>query len=274
MLAVRAEAPVTAARIIVTRPAREAAQWVHALQQQGIAAQALALIAIGPAPDAAALQAVRARVLDYRAIMVVSGNAAQHFFDSKTALALAHQAPAAIKTRVWAPGPGTADTLLALGVPAACIDRPAPDAAQFDSEALWAQVHGDVSAGERVLVVRGADADAAPHGTGREWLAQQLRARGAEVDFVVAYTRAAPVLSPEQQALARDAARNGAWWLLSSSEALAHLRAALPDQDWGQARALVTHPRIAQAARAAGFGSVQECRPALADVVASIESLP
>ena len=49
---------------------------------------------------------------------------------------------------------------------------------------------------------------------------------------------------------------------------------ALPDQDWGQARALVTHPRIAQAARAAGFGSVQECRPALADVVASIESLP
>lgn len=269
----RAEEPVTTPRVIVTRPAREAAQWVQALQQRGIAAQALALIAIGQAPDASALQAARAHVLDYRAVMVVSGNAAQHFFDSKTALALADQSLAAIKTRVWSPGPGTADTLLALGVPAACIDRPAPDAAQFDSEALWEQVHDDVSAGERVLVVRGADADAPPNGTGREWLAQQLRARGAEVDFIVAYTRAAPAFSPAQQALARQAAHNGAWWLLSSSEALAHLRAALPDQSWHQARALVTHPRIAQAARAAGFGMVQECRPALADVVASIESL-
>ena len=271
---VRAKATVPATRLIVTRPAREAAQWVQALQQSGIAAQALPLIAIGPAPDPAALQAARAQVLDYRAIMVVSGNAAQQFFDSKTALALAGQAPAAIKTRVWSPGPGTADTLIALGVPAACIDQPALDAEQFDSEALWAQVHSDVGAGERVLVVRGADADAPPHGTGREWLAQQLRARGAEVDFVVAYSRAAPLLSADQQALARDAAANGAWWLLSSSEALAHLRAALPDQAWDQARALATHPRIAQAARAAGFGRVQECRPALADVVASIESLP
>lgn len=263
-----------AAHVIVTRPAREADQWVQALQQRGIAAQALALIAIGPAPDAAALQAARARVLDYRAIMVVSGNAAQYFFDSKTALALAGKAPTAIKTRVWSPGPGTAETLMALGVPAACIDRPATDAAQFDSESLWAQVHDQVCAGERVLVVRGADAGAPPHGTGREWLAQQLRARGAEVDFVVAYTRAAPVFSPAQHALARQAAHNGAWWLLSSSEALAHLRTALPDQAWAQARALVTHPRIAQAARAAGFAVVHECRPALADVVASIESLP
>lgn len=270
----RAETTVPTPRVIVTRPAREAGQWVQALQQRGIAAHALPLIDIGPAPDAAALHAARAQVLDYRAIMVVSGNAAQHFFDQKVALALAGQASAAIKTRVWSPGPGTAETLQALGVPPACIDRPAHDAKQFDSEALWAQVQGDVSAGERVLVVRGADADASPNGTGREWLAQQLRARGAEVDFVVAYTRAAPVLSREQLALAREAAHNGAWWLLSSSEALAHLRAALPEQAWDQARALVTHPRIAQAARAAGFAWVQECRPALADVVASIESLP
>ena len=261
-------------RLIVTRPAREAAQWVQALQQRGIAAQALPLIDIGPPPDAAALHAARDRVLDYRAIMVVSGNAAQHFFDQKVAQALSGQAPTAIKTRVWSPGPGTAETLQALGVPAACIHRPAHDAAQFDSEALWEQVQNDVAAGERVLVVRGADANAPPQGTGREWLAQQLRARGAEVDFVVAYTRAAPVFSPAQKTLACEAAHNGTWWLLSSSEALAHLHAALPEQAWGQARALVTHPRIAQAARAAGFGTVHECRPALTDVVASIESLP
>lgn len=265
-----------APQVLVTRPEREALEWVQALRARGIAAEALPLIGIGPPPDAPALQAARARVqaLGYRALMFVSGNAAQHFLDPNTALALASQAPAAIKTRVWSPGPGTAQTLVALGVPAQLIDRPAHDAAQFDSESLWAQVHGQVAPGERVLVVRGTEAGTAvQHGTGREWLAQQLQAAGAQAEFVVAYARGAPVFTPAQQALARAAAASGALWLLSSSQALAHLCAALPQQDWSAARALATHPRIAQAARAAGFGAVHECRPALAEVAASIESL-
>ena len=266
--------PTPALQVIVTRPEREALQWAEALQACGIAAQALPLIGIGPPPDTQALQEARARVLEYRALMFVSGNAAQHFLDPKTAQTLASQASTAIKTRAWSPGPGTAHTLCALGVPAACIDRPAHDAAQFDSESLWAQVHGQISAGDRVLVVRGTEAGTAPtQGTGREWLAQQLQAAGAQAEFVVAYTRGAPRFTPAQQALARSAAAGGALWLLSSSQALAHLCAALPQQDWSAARALATHPRIAQAAHAAGFGAVHECRPALEDVVASIESL-
>ena len=266
--------PARPPQVIVTRPEREALQWVQALQARGIAAEALPLIAIGPPPDAAALQMVRARVLVYRALMFVSGYAAQHFLDPNTALALASQAPAAIKTRVWSPGPGTAETLCALGVPAHCIDRPAHDAAQFDSEALWAQVQGQIAPGDRVLVVRGTEAGAAAQdGTGRAWLAQQLQAAGAQAEFVVAYTRGAPVFTAEQQALVRAALASGALWLLSSSQALAHLCAALPQQDWASARALATHPRIAQAAHAAGFGAVHECRPALDEVSASIESL-
>ena len=43
-------------RVIVTRPEREAQDWVQALQQAGYAAQALPLIGIGPAPDLAAVQ--------------------------------------------------------------------------------------------------------------------------------------------------------------------------------------------------------------------------
>ena len=70
----------------------------------------------------------------------------------------------------------------------------------------------------------------------------------------------------------RNTEEDGSVWLLSSSEAVAHLAEALPDQHWGAAHALATHPRIAEAARAAGFGTVRECRPALEDVVASIES--
>ena len=63
-------------------------------------------------------------------------------------------------------------------------------------------------------------------------------------------------------------------WLFSSSEAIANLRQCLPSLDWHAARALVTHPRIGEAARAAGFGHVTDTRPTLAAVAASIESLP
>lgn len=263
-----------APRVIVTRPEREAQQWVASLQARGIAAQALPLIAITPPADTGALQAVRTRVADYRAIMVVSSNAAQHFFDQKTALALAGKAQAAIKTRVWSPGPGTARALQALGVDAARIDLPAPGATQFDSESLWAQVHQQIAPGDRVLIVRGTEAGAAQQGTGRDWLAQQIQTAGGQTDFVVVYTRSAPDWDAAQQAQARTAAVDGSLWLLSSSQAVNHLRAALSGQSWHQARALATHPRIAHAARAAGFGSVRECRPTLDDVVASIESVP
>jgi uroporphyrinogen-III synthase len=260
--------------LIVTRPEREALQWVAALQARGLAAQALPLIAISPPADAHALQSARDRVTTYRAVMVVSSNAAQHFFEPKTAQALATQSQTAIKTRVWSPGPGTTRTLQALGVDATRIDTPAPDAAQFDSESLWAQVHAQIGPGDRVLIVRGTEAGAAQQGTGRDWLAQHIQASGGQVDFVVAYTRSAPDWSAEQQARAHAAAMDGSLWLLSSTQAVDNLCAALPGQPWQHARALATHPRIAHAAHAAGFGSVRECRPALDDVVASIESAP
>jgi len=73
-------------RILVTRPAHDAAAWVDALQARGLPAQPLALMAIGPCRDAAtqqALQAARNALREgpgYRAVMFVSGNAVQHFF--------------------------------------------------------------------------------------------------------------------------------------------------------------------------------------------------
>jgi uroporphyrinogen-III synthase len=153
------------------------------------------------------------------------------------------------------------------GVPAAQIDAPAADARQFDSEALWAAVGRQPWQGRRVLIVRGQGTAAAP---GRDWLAQQLLAAGAQVDFVAVYQRRAPVFTAPQRQLLAAAARDGSVWLFSSSEAVAHL----PPQDWSRARAVATHPRIAEAVRAAGWGVVAESRPALEDIVASIESMP
>lgn len=265
-------------RVIVTRPAREAAHWVDQLTTHGLAAVALPLIAIGPCtgPGAQqALRAARAERANYRAVMFVSGNAVVQFFEPNTPDVHCSSWVLAPETRAWSPGPGTARALEQAGVPPTQIDGPAADAAQFDSEALWHQVSRQIRPGDRVLIVRGqsAGAQGGTQGTGRDWLAQQIEAAGGQVAFVAAYERGAPHLTAAEVALAQQAAHDGSVWLLSSSEAVAHLAQALPAQRWAQAHALATHPRIAQAARQAGFGHVRECRPALGDVVASIESL-
>ncbi|RYF14215.1 MAG: uroporphyrinogen-III synthase [Comamonadaceae bacterium] len=247
--------------VVLTRPPQEAAHWAAHLRGHGIESVVLPLLAIGPAPDPDALRDAAAHVQRYAAVMFVSANAVHGFLPIAPGLGLA---------RAWAPGPGTRDALCAAGVPADRIDAPAADAAQFDSEALWLQVRGQLHSGDRLLLVRGGDAEG--RSQGRDWLAQQLVASGVQVDTVVAYTRRMPDWSAMQRTQARQAAEGGSLWLFSSSEAARNLARLLPGQDWSRSRALATHPRIAEAVRALGFGDVRESRPALHDVVASIES--
>ncbi len=264
-------------RVIVTRPVQDSAKWVDALAQAGFDTQALPLIAVGPAPDSEAVRAAWARIASFDAVMFVSGNAVAHFFALKPASALVFAGQAAIKTRAFVPGLGSLDALRQVGVNAACIDAPDAQAGQFDSEALWAVVAHRVVPGYRVLIVRGTgDARMAPDvgsGVGRNWFAKQVESVGGSVEFVVAYQRCVPHWSEAEVALARTAASDGSVWLFSSSEAVANLVAAFPDAPWHQARAVATHVRIAQAARAAGFAVVCESRPTLDALVFSIESL-
>jgi uroporphyrinogen-III synthase len=255
-----------AAPVIVTRPAADAQHWVDQLRQAGFAAEALPLIAIAAASDSAALAQARQALGGYAACMFVSGNAVEYFF--KTPLAGAEGLPPSL--RLMAPGPGTVAALLAAGVPAG----------QFDSEALWAVVGQRDWSGRRVLVVRGESPDAAGAAvsSGRDWIARQWEAAGAQVDFVSVYQRRAPQFSDQQLARARAASADGSVWLFSSSEALANLTRlpALAGVDWRKARAVATHPRIEEAVRAAGWGVVVASRPALKDIrdtLASIESL-
>ena len=247
--------------VVVTRPQPEATRWAARLREVGVAAIELPLLAIVPPLDAGPVRAVAASLHAYRAVMFVSANAVQGFF------AIASGWTGA---RAWAPGPATSEALHAAGVPAACIDAPAHDAAQFDSESLWQQVHGQLNAGDRLLLVRGADAEG--RSQGREWLAAQLAARGVRVDTVAAYRRTVPTWREDERALARRCATDGSVWLFSSSEAAAHLAQLAPGQDWSGARAVATHPRIQEAVRALGFAVVQASRPAFDDVVASIKS--
>jgi uroporphyrinogen-III synthase len=248
--------------VVLTRPRQEAERWAERLRARGHAPLVLPLIAIDPPKDPQPLREAATGLARYGAVMFVSANAVQGF------LAVA---PTLEGPRAWAPGLATRDALLAAGVPAARIDTPAEDAEQFDSESLWRQVGEQLRAGDRLLLVRGGDSEG--RSQGRDWLAQQLAARGVAVDTVVAYIRQVPAWSEEERASARRAAADGSLWLFSSSEAAGNLATLMPGQAWSGARAIATHPRIAQAVRSLGFGSVHECRPAFADVVASIESL-
>lgn len=263
-------------RVIVTRPLREAQGWVRELSAAGLRAVALPLIDIRPVADPALVRQAWQQLADYVGVMFVSANAVDAFFASKPPLALSFCANDAIKTRAWATGPGTAAALKRAGVAPECLDAPPADAPQFDSEALWQRMGTLVQPGQRVLIVRGSDGqnDSATQGVGRDWFAKRVGEAGAAVDFVVSYQRVRPRLDAAQLQLAREAAADGSVWLFSSSEALSHLLACLPQQDWRAARAVATHARIAAAARQAGFGRVHESRPAPADIRGSIESMP
>lgn len=256
---------MTAPTVIVTRPERSGRAWVQALQTAGFQACALPLLDIVPEPMTPALQAAQQRLHAWQAAMFVSGNAVRCFFRAE------RWRPEFSTVRAWSPGPGTTAALIAAGWPAAGIDGPAATATQLDSEHLWARVAPQVRVGTRILIVRGGDATGRV--AGRSWLARQVRQAGGRLEQLVCYRRLVPRWSPQQTARARAAAVDGSIWLFSSSQAIAHLSAALPQQNWAAATALVTHPRIGQAARAAGFGCVRETQPVLADVEASLRSL-
>ena len=257
-------------RALITRPEPEASRWVQALAVRGVPAHVLPLITIAAAPVTGELEAKLGRLHQYAALMFVSGNAAQHFF-GVCAQMPNFSLPA--RAQAWAPGPGTSAVLRAQGWPPERIVQPPLDARQFDSEALWECVQGQVQSGQRVLIVRGGEgpASAASGGQGRSWLTQQLQARGLTVDHVAVYWRRAPVFASEQKALARQAAGDGTGWVFSSSESVDNLLAAMPGQSWAQARAIATHPRIAQTLQEAGFGTVRESRPVLKSVAQTLQ---
>jgi len=164
---------------------------------------------------------------------------------------------------VWAgsPGPGTTQALAAVDVPDTSLVQPDPAGGRFDSEGLWEQLQFRPWAGRRVLVVRGED--------GRDWLADALRARGAEVDFVASYRRKPPVLDEAGRRLLEEALADPELhlWHFSSSEAIGWLRqlghGQRPPADWAPSQALGTHPRIVQTARDSGFGKVALVPPSV-----------
>jgi len=272
---------------LVTRPEPQATGWAEALTAQGVPAQPLPLIAIGAPHDADAVARLWHTLPQQRLVMFVSPAAAEWFFRLRPSSSPDSGMPPTwpAQTLAAAPGPGTAQAVLELGVGAGVMAQhlvsPPEHSEQFDSEALWPLLAPMAWQGQRVCVVSGGDATGA---RGRTWLAEQWRQAGAHVDAVQAYQRGPGAWTAPQQALARQAlsAPQTHVWLLSSSQAIDHLVAhhlpalghGAPPPDWPRMRALCTHPRIAEHAVAHGFGEVRQCAPTLAAVVQARRSAP
>ena len=195
-------------RVIVTRPAAQAATWVERLQARGIDAVAVPLIDIAQAADPTAVDAAWAGLAGRRLVFFVSPNAVERFFARRPEGA---SWPADVLA--GSPGPGTTLALVEQGVPASCLRAPPDDAPSFDSEALWASLQHLSWQGASVLIVRGDG--------GREAFAQTLRAAGARVDLLSAYRRLPPALDVATRTLLEAALARPAehLWLFSSSEA-------------------------------------------------------
>ena len=210
--------------------------------------------------DPAAVHGAWQQLAQQALVMFVSPSAVDRFFALQPALLSWPAGVLAAGT-----GPGTRRALLQAGVPEALLVTPPEAAGRFDSEALWTDLQDRLDwRGRSALIVRGEG--------GRDWLAERLRQQGASPHFVEAYRRTGP--QPDaagrgllQAALDRPQAHV---WLFSSSEAVGHLPALAPAQDWSRAQALATHQRIAEAARRLGFGQVQQVLPAPEAVAAAL----
>lgn len=250
---------MTVPTLVVTRPRPQCGPWLARLAALGVQAVALPLIEILPARDPQAVQAAWAELPAADLAVFVSPNAVEQFFAQAGAAAAW---PAG--TLAACVGPGSAQALARHGVPAANIVQPATDAASLDSEHLWQQLQPRRSwAGARVLLLRGDG--------GREWLAERLAEAGASVQAVTVYHRAGPRFDAAEQAqLGRVLAHpRDHVWLFSSAEAVGHLGGlALAGQ-----RAIATHERIADAARAAGFDPVVLARPEPEAVTRALKAL-
>lgn len=249
---------MTAWRLLLTRPAEECIPLAAALDERGIYSASLPLLAIDPLPETPEQRTLMLDLDRYKAVIVVSKPAARLGLER-----LDQYWPQLPINQTWfAVGAATADILEAYG-----LSIITPDQSE-DSEGILALPQLDQAlqeADSRVLILRGEG--------GRETMADTLRERGVQVDYLELYRRVLP--DHPQNALTECLAAerlNGI--MVSSGQSFAHLR-TLASSAWPDVCSvplLVPSERVAEQARAAGIHRVITCHGAsTAAVLAALE---
>ncbi|ROS01990.1 uroporphyrinogen-III synthase [Sinobacterium caligoides] len=162
------------ARILITRPSGQSDGLEKALVGNGFSVEAVPTLAIEPITDARLLRPATNAVLaldNYQQVIFISTNAVRY------GMALVDQYWPQWPVRIHWHAIGRAT---ALALAAFDIDT-ASSATASNSEALLNNEELQQMSGQKVLIFRGCG--------GREHLAEQLRQRGAEVDYAEVYQR-------------------------------------------------------------------------------------
>jgi uroporphyrinogen-III synthase len=223
--------------IWITRPEGQSESLAALLQQAGANVRSVPMLRIDPLPLDAV---IKSRVMDldhYQQLFFISTNAA----GLGMALIDNYWPQFPVGLDIYAVGPTTAAVIEAFGLK---VNYPQE---RMSSEALLALPSLADIAGSKALIVRGVG--------GRELLAEELRKRGASVDYLELYRRECPEY---------DAGVIGAMFtddkpaavIITSAEALACLKDLLEADkvDISCVPLYVSSARIAEAAQAAGFG--------------------
>lgn len=244
--------------VVITRPLAQARPLAARVAALGREVELLPLLEIAPLPDQsglrAALERLCAPVPAYTMVAFVSPNAID------AAFAHIKQWPAGVTAAVV--GEGSRLALAAHGVTPDKVHIVSPaDNGHSDSEHLLQTLDLAGLKDQPVLIIRGE--------SGRELMADGLRAAGARVEVVAAYRRSVPQLTPALEATLRRLLAQPTQahdWIITSSEALRGLLALLEELDtknsgtsppcvvsMQQQHLIVPHARIADTASNLGF---------------------
>ena len=244
--------PLQNKRILVTRPAAQAAILAEKIAAKGGDPVFFPLLEIGPTDDQFALQYALSQIDDYAMAVFISPNAVDLGLPF---MLVRGYWPAGLQA--VAIGQSTAAQLMAQGVKHVIVPSQ-----RFDSEALLElpEFMEPVVSGKRVLILRGNG--------GRELLAEGLSKRGAQVDLVTCYKRSAPTDGSLIQSLLHNNRLDAL--TISSSEGLRNLLTILDAEGCQRLRILpvfVPHRRIAEVSSELGLQNVVLTGPADAGIV-------
>ena len=217
-----ADGPLHGVGVLVTRPRTQAIELVDAIEAQGGTASCLPVIDIAPL-DELDVRSAAAALDEPDIVIFVSRNAVEYGISY------------AASGQVAAIGPATAKAIEAAG---RIVDIQSADG--YDSEHLLAEPPLQNVAGKRVRIIRGS--------AGRELLADELRSRGATVDYLSVYERRLPAISAETLADLESRWRQHQINVITimSVQSLANLAKLLPD--WCS-RQLESTPLVTPAGR-------------------------
>ncbi len=258
--------PVVHARVVITRPRAQAAALAQQVAALGREVEVLPLLEIFPLPDQSNLSATLAGLARYAMVAFVSPNAIDAAFAHIT------NWPRHVTLAVLGEGSRAALARHGLDDGNASIVSPR-DPARSDSENLLQTLDLEALAGKEVLIVRGE--------SGRELMADGLRAARAIVTTVAAYRRSVPGLTPALRDRLLALLEHDNDWIITSSEALRGLLTLVDALESPEAvskmqhqHLIIPHARIADTAQALGLTRITLCGSGDERLLAALQSRP